>query len=82
MKLNKFIIEGVSNVIMSTLKSPTLIRDAHIEHVIQETITSFPLSSLWEAKNISRSKNFCALYVAYRATARVLPSCILSLVSP
>jgi hypothetical protein len=42
MKLNKFILEGVSNVIMSALKSPTLIRDAHIEHVIQETITSFP----------------------------------------
>jgi hypothetical protein len=56
MKLNKFILEGVSNVIMSVLKSPTLIRDAHIEHVVQETITSFPPSSLWEAKNIFRSE--------------------------
>jgi hypothetical protein len=82
MKLNKFILEGVSNVIMSALKSPTLIRDAHIEHVIQETITSFPPSSIWEAKNISRSENFCAFYVAYRAAARVLPGCIPSLASP
>jgi hypothetical protein len=82
LKLNKFILEGVSNVIMSALKSPTLFRDGQIEHVIHDTITSFPPSSLWEAKNISRSANFCAFYVAYRATARVLSDCIPSLVCP
>ena len=82
MKLNKFILEGVSIVIMSSFKSPTLFRDGHIENIIHDTITSFPPSSLWEARNISRSENLCALYVAYRAAARVLPGFIPSLVSP
>jgi hypothetical protein len=43
LKLNKYILEGVSNVIMSTLKSPTHFRDGQIEHVIHDTLTSFPL---------------------------------------
>ena len=64
MKLNKFILEGVSHVIATALKSPALIKNAQIDYVIQETITSFPPYS-WEAKKISRSKNFYALYVAY-----------------
>ena len=64
MKLNKFILEVVSHVITPALKSPALVKNVQIDHVIQETITSFPPYS-WEAKKISRSKNFCALYVAY-----------------
>ena len=82
MKLHKFILEGVSHVITAALKAPAPIKNAQIDHVIQETITSFPPSSLWEAKKISRSENFCALYVAYRTTARVLPGYIPSLISP
>jgi hypothetical protein len=82
MKLNNFILEGVSHVITDALMSPALNNNAHIYHVIQETITRFPPSTLWEAKYISRSENFCALYVAYRATTRVLPGCIPSLISP
>jgi hypothetical protein len=79
MKLNNFILEGVSHVITDALMSPALNTNALFYHVIQETITRFPPSSLWEAKYISRSQNFCALYVAYRAAARVLPGCIPSL---
>jgi hypothetical protein len=82
MKLNYFIIEGVSHVITDALMSPAPNTNAPFYQVIQETITSFPPSSLWEAKYISRSQNFYALYVAYRATARVLPGCIPSLNSP
>jgi hypothetical protein len=82
MKLNNFISEGVSHEITDALMSPALNTNAPFYHVIQETITSFPPSSLWEAKYISRSQNFCALYVAYRAAARVLPGCIPSLNSP
>jgi hypothetical protein len=82
LQLNKFILEGVSNVIMSAFMSPTQSMDGQIEHVVQDTISSFPPSSLWEAKNIFRSENFCALYVAYRVATRVLLGCISSLVSP
>jgi hypothetical protein len=81
MKLNNFILEGVSHEITDALMSPALNTNAPFYHVIQETITSFPPSSLWEAKYISRSQNFYALYVAYRAAARVLPG-IPSLNSP
>ena len=70
MKINNFILEGVSHVITDALMSPALNNNAHIYHVIQETITRFPPSFLWEAKFISRSENFCALYVTYRAAAR------------
>jgi hypothetical protein len=76
MKLNNFILEGVSHVIMDALMSLALNNNAHIYHVIQEAITRFPPSSLWEAKYISISENFCTLYVAYRAVARVLLGCI------
>jgi hypothetical protein len=82
LQLNNFILEGVSNVIMTTFEPLTLSLGGHIDHVIQDTISSFPPSSLWEVKNISISENFGALYVAYRDTARVLPGCIPSLVSP
>jgi hypothetical protein len=82
MKLNYFIIEGVYHVITYALMSPAPNTNAPFYQVIQETITSFPPSYLWEAKYIFRSQNFYALYVAYRAAARVLPGCISSLNSP
>jgi hypothetical protein len=47
MKLSNFILEGVSHVIMDALKSPALNNNAHISHLIQATITSFPPSSYW-----------------------------------
>jgi hypothetical protein len=81
LQLNKFILEGVSNVIMSAFMSPTQSMDGQIEHVVQDTISSFPPSSLWEAKNIFRSENFYALYVAYTVATKVLSGCISSLVS-
>jgi hypothetical protein len=82
LKLSNFILEGVSHEVTDALMSPALNSNAPFYHVIQETITSFPPFSLWEAKYISRSQNFCALYVAYRAAARVLPGCIPSLNCP
>jgi hypothetical protein len=82
MKLNNFILEGVSHVITDALMSPALNTNALFYHVIQETITRFLPSSLWDAKYISRSQNFCALYMVYRAAARVIPGYIPFLNSP
>jgi hypothetical protein len=82
LKIDKFILEGDSSLVVSALQNLTLVIDWHIENVINDTISSFAASSLWETKKINRSANFCAYYVVYRATARVFPDCILSLVSP
>ena len=42
LQLNNFILEGVSNVIMSTLMSPTHSMDGQIEHIVKKTISNFP----------------------------------------
>ena len=82
MKIDEFILEGDSSIVVSALQNPAHVLDWHIENVIIDTISSFSVSSLWEARKINRSANFCAHYMAYRTMARVLPGCIPSLVSP
>jgi hypothetical protein len=59
LKLDMFILEGDSSIVVSALQNPSLIMDWHIEHVINDTISSFSASSLWEARKINRSANFC-----------------------
>jgi hypothetical protein len=82
LKLNMFILEGVSILVISTFKCPSQIMDRQLEHAIKDTITSFLSSSLWEARNINRNANFYAHYEAYWAAARIFLGCIPSLVSP
>jgi hypothetical protein len=72
LKLDKVILEGDSSVVISSLQNPSCVLDWHIDLIIQDTISSFPTSSLWEARKINISANFYAHYVAYRAAARVL----------
>jgi hypothetical protein len=44
LKLDMFILEGDSSIVVSALQNPSLIMDWHIEHVINDTISSFPAS--------------------------------------
>jgi hypothetical protein len=81
LKLDHVILEGDSSIVMSTLLNPACVIDWHIDLIIKDTISSFPASSLWEARKINKSCSFCAYYVAYRATTMVLPGCIYSLLS-
>ena len=74
--LEKFILEGDSTVVVLALQNPALSVDLHIKHIIHDTLGSFQVSSLKEARKINRSANFCAHYVAYKAVARVIPGCI------
>jgi hypothetical protein len=75
MKHDQVILEGDSSVVISSLQNPFCVLDWHIDLIIQDTISSFPASSLWEARKINRSINFCTHYAAYRAAVRVLTSC-------
>jgi hypothetical protein len=68
--LDKFILEGDSALVVLALQNPALSVDWHIEHIIHETLASFQVSSLWEARKINRNANFCAHYVAYRAGSK------------
>ena len=74
--LHKFILEGDSTLVVLALQNPALSKTWHIEHIIHDTLGSFLVSSLWEARKINISANFCAHYVAYRVVARVIPGCI------
>jgi hypothetical protein len=82
MQLNKFILEGESSTVISALHNSAFRLDFPYDHVISDTLLSFPVSSLWEARKISRNENFCSHYVAYRAAARVPLGCIPSLSFP
>ncbi|XP_059451120.1 lysM domain receptor-like kinase 10 [Corylus avellana] len=82
MHLDNFILEGDSSIVISSLQHPSIVLDWHIDHVITDTISLIPASSLWETRKVNRSVNFCAHHVAYRAAARVISGCIPSLFSP
>jgi hypothetical protein len=76
LKLTKFSLEGDSQIVINALTTPSITVDWHIESVIANALTLIPSSSLWEAKKIHRSANFCAHHVAYWAAARVFSGCI------
>jgi hypothetical protein len=65
-------LEGESSTVILALQNPAFRLDFLFEHVINDTLTSFPVSSLWEARKINTNENFCTHYVAYRAAAKVL----------
>jgi UDP-N-acetylglucosamine pyrophosphorylase len=46
LKIDKFILEGDSSLVVSPLQNLTLVIDWHIENVINDTISSFAASSL------------------------------------
>ena len=72
MNLKHFVLEGDSLTVILALTSPVLNQDWHIEKIIGDTLTLLPPSSMWEAKKINRSANFCAHHVAFWAVVRVL----------
>jgi hypothetical protein len=82
LKLDRFILEGDSNIVILSLNNPTLSIDWHIDHVILETLASFQVFSHWEARNINRSVNFCIYYVAYRGHSKGYPGLHSLLFSP
>jgi hypothetical protein len=82
LSLNQFILERDYAIVILSLNDPALSIDWHIEQVMYETLSSFQVSSRWEARMINKSANFCAHYATYGAAARVLLGCIPSLSSP
>jgi hypothetical protein len=82
LQLDEFILEGESSIVVLALQNPAFRLDFHFEHVINNTLSSFPVPSFWKGRKINRNENLCDHYVAYRTAARVLLGCIPSLSSP
>jgi hypothetical protein len=74
--LNRFIIEGDSQVVILALQQPTIVQDWRITDIIQNTLDIIPPNSYWSARKVNRSANFGAHYVAHWAVARFNSSSI------
>jgi hypothetical protein len=74
--LNRFILEGDSQVVILTLQCPTIVQDWRITDIIKSTLDSIPPDSSWSARKVNRSANFGAHYVAHWAAARFIASSI------
>jgi hypothetical protein len=71
MNLKHFVLEGDSLTVISALTSLAHSQDWQMEKLIVDTLALLPPSSMWEAKKINKSANFCAHHVAFWAAARV-----------
>jgi hypothetical protein len=70
LNLNRVIIEGDSQIVISGLSNPVITQDWRIHSLIINIIDSIPTGLLWKARKINRSANFCAHSVAHWAAAR------------
>jgi hypothetical protein len=64
-RLNRFILEGDSQVVILAFQQPTIVQDWRITDIIRNTLDSLPPNSSWSARKVNRSANFDAHYVAH-----------------
>jgi hypothetical protein len=72
LRLNHFIIEGDSLIVILALQDPSFTQDWRIS----STIESIPPDCSWSARKIDRSVKFCAHYVVHWAVTKVTTSII------
>ena len=70
LSLDRFILEGNYIVLIQALNHPNSDFDWRISPIILESLDTIPSASLWEARKINRSANFCAHLVARWAAAK------------
>jgi hypothetical protein len=76
LNLNRFILEGDSQVVILTLQCPTIVQDWRITNIITSTLDSIPPDFFLSGQKVNRSINFGAYYVALWAAARFNSSSI------
>jgi hypothetical protein len=74
--LNRFILEGDSQVVTLALQQPSIVQDWRITDIITNTLDSIPANASWSVRKVNRSANFGAHYVAHWAPARFSSSSI------
>ena len=68
--LDRFILEGDSEVVVLALQHPVSALDWRISPFISDSLDDIPFVSSCEGRKINRSTNFCAYTVAHWAVAR------------
>lgn len=81
LQLDRFIIEGDSQIVILALQQPSIIQDWRITDIIHQTLDLFPPDSFWSARKVNRSVNFGVHYVTHWATAQFSSSSIPTLSS-
>jgi hypothetical protein len=76
LNLNRFILEGDSQVVILTLQCPTIVQDWRITDIITSTLDSIPPDFTWSARKVNRSADFGAHYVTHWAAAKFNSSSI------
>jgi hypothetical protein len=76
LNIQRFILEGDSQIVILALQQPEIAQDWRISSTIHQTINSIPTDSFWTEWKVNRSANFYAHYVAYWAAANVTASSI------
>jgi hypothetical protein len=64
LKLDRFILQGNSAVVIQALNQHFHVLDWRIFPIILESLANIPSTSSWEARKINRSNNFCVYSVA------------------
>lgn len=59
LNLNRFIIEGDSQIVILALQNSSLFQDWRISSLIFDFLDSIPTSSSWEVKKVNKNANFC-----------------------
>ncbi|XP_059432574.1 uncharacterized protein LOC132165893 [Corylus avellana] len=70
LRLDRFILEGDSEVVILALRHLDSSPDWSISSVISDILDSIPFASSWEARKVHRSANFSADYLARWVAAR------------
>jgi hypothetical protein len=71
LNIQRFILEGDSQIVILALQQPEIAQDWRISSTIHHTIDSIPADSFLTAQKVNRSANFCTHYVAHWAAAKV-----------
>jgi hypothetical protein len=66
------LLEGDYAIVIYSLKDPNYVLDWKLDNLISLVFSLFLSTSLWEVRKVNRNANFCAYYVAYWATARII----------
>jgi hypothetical protein len=65
LNIQRFILEGDSQIVILALQEPEIAQDWRISLTIHHTIDSILVDSFLTARNVNISANFCAHYVAH-----------------
>jgi hypothetical protein len=82
LKLDKFVLEGNSTNVISYLQQLSLGLDKLLVSLFSKLFSLIPPSSLWDARKVNKSENFCTCYVTHWAVARVIYGYIPTFFSP